>query len=386
MTQSVPLLVFADDWGRHPSSCQHLIQALLGRREVAWINTIGTRPPKLNFDTLKRGLGKLKQWSASSKANKTTLPDHLQVSNPKMWPSFSSNWNRRLNHMLLRSHLLPLISKMPSEPIAVTTIPLVADLMKDLPVRSWVYYCVDDFSTWPGLDGKTLGSMEKEMLPKADVIIAASELLQQRLEALGYSSHLLTHGVDLEFWQTSSSYSSLPALVSLTRPLVVFWGVIDQRMDLLFLDQLSRELERQNLGTIVLAGPENEPHPDLNRIKRIISIGALPITALPKLAQEASVLIMPYADLPVTQAMQPLKLKEYLATGKPTVVRNLPANRIWKDCLDLADTPQAFVDLVLERIKTGIPSDQAQARLRLAGESWQKKADDFACIISQDKK
>lgn len=386
MTQSPPLLVFSDDWGRHPSSCQHLIQALLGRHQVMWVNTIGTRPPRLNLDTLKRGLGKLKQWSVSSSDKKAPLPENLLVSNPRMWPSFSSSWKRRLNRSMLSKQLTPLISRLPEVPIAITTIPLVADLMKDLPVRSWVYYCVDDFSAWPGLDGTTLGCMEKEMLPKADVIIAASEHLQQRLRSLGYPSHLLTHGVDLDFWQSFSD-SLLPLqLDSLEHPLIVFWGVIDQRMDIAFLSELSAALDQQNFGTIVMAGPENEPHPELKRLKRIITIGALPITSLPKLAQKAAVLIMPYADLPVTQAMQPLKLKEYLATGKPAVVRNLPANREWKECLDLADTPRAFVDLVLQRLKSGIPLDQVQSRSRLAGEAWKKKADDFARLITQDKK
>jgi len=59
---------------------------------------------------------------------------------------------------------------------------------------------------------------------------------------------------------------------------------------------------------------------------------------LARAGSAADVIIMPYADRPVTRAMQPLKLKEYLATGKPVVVRNLPATRGWTDCLDLADT------------------------------------------------
>ncbi len=50
---------------------------------------------------------------------------------------------------------------------------------------------------------------------------------------------------------------------------------------------------------------------------------------------------MPLADLPVTRAMQPLKLKEDLATDKPAVVRDLPPNRAWADCPDVAATPAA---------------------------------------------
>ena len=57
------LLVFSDDWGRHPSSCQHLVRCLLPRYEVHWVNTIGTRKPSWNFATLSRGLEKLRHWT-----------------------------------------------------------------------------------------------------------------------------------------------------------------------------------------------------------------------------------------------------------------------------------------------------------------------------------
>ncbi|HQR41701.1 MAG TPA: glycosyltransferase [Gemmatales bacterium] len=382
MTESPPLLVFADDWGRHPSSCQHLVRELLPTYQVIWVNTIGTRPPKLNFSTLKRGLGKLRQWSSQSKKG-LIANENLQVLNPRMWPGFSTAWQRRLNRSLLLSQLLPVLQKMSQPPIAISTIPIVADVMKRLPVQSWVYYCVDDFSIWPGLDGRTLGFMEREMLPQTNSIIAASEHLQERLRSLGYSSNLLTHGVNLDFWKMASDDEVIPGLESLERPLIVFWGVIDQRMDISFVRQLSQEIDT---GTIVLAGPEDEPDAELRRLPRVKLQGALPLKSLPRMAQAASVLIMPYADLPVTQAMQPLKLKEYLATGKPAVVRNLPANKTWSDCLDVVETPSEFVSKVKERISNGILAEQMLARRRLVDESWKSKAETFARLLHNDMK
>jgi hypothetical protein len=86
---------------------------------------------------------------------------------------------------------------------------------------------------------------------------------------------------------------------------------------------------------------------------------------------------MPYADLPVNRAIQPLKLKEYLATGRPVVVSDLPATRDWADCLDLAATPKAFSQLVRNRLQTSLPNEQKTARARLDGESWADKAQTF---------
>jgi glycosyltransferase involved in cell wall biosynthesis len=83
---------------------------------------------------------------------------------------------------------------------------------------------------------------------------------------------------------------------------------------------------------------------------------------------------MPYADLPVTRAMQPLKLKEYLATGRPVVVRDLPSTAEWTDCADVVSTPEAFSEMVRLRLQTHLPESQRMARDRLVSESWAGKA------------
>ena len=212
--------------------------------------------------------------------------------------------------------------------------------------------------------------MEEKVVQRADVLIAVSETLQNRLQCMGRASHLLTHGVDLPFWQTPAA-KPMEVVQGLKRPLILFWGVIDRRMDVSLVARLGAELSQ---GTIVLLGPEVDPDPQLFRCRGVVHLPPLPIEQLPMLAGEAAVLVMPYADLPVTRAMQPLKLKEYLATGKPVVVRDLPATRPWADCLDLVSTPESFVDAVRLRLNQGVSEEQDQARCRLSTESWQGKA------------
>lgn len=376
-----PLLIFSDDWGRHPSSCQYLIRELLPTRKVIWVNTIGTRPPRLNLATVKRAWGKLRQWSNKNR-EASELHPNLTVLNPRMWPGFSNAWQRKLNCKLLLRQLMPVIQRLSTPSIVVSTIPIVADIIKELPRQSFAYYCVDDFSVWPGLDGTTLGAMETKMLPLANTIISASEHLQQRLLALGYPSKLLTHGVDLDFWTYTKTDQTVMKLFSFEKPWVVFWGVVDRRMDVEYVQHLSCSLQT---GSIILAGPTDEPDSKLQALKNVYSVGSLKLSQLPILANEAAVLMMPYADLPVTRAMQPLKLKEYLATGKPVVASNLPANLEWQDCLDIARSPDEFVEKVKWRIQKGISEQQKKARVRLSHESWKSKAELFAHWLSHDK-
>lgn len=372
-----PLLVFSDDWGRHPSSCQHLIGRLLDNdRTVHWINTIGMRGPRLDRATVRRVLEKIGHWAPSGQeAARPSSRRQPQVLNPKMWPWFSHPWDRALNRRLLQRQLQSLVATFSQPPIVVTTIPIVADLIGSFPATRWVYYCVDDFGEWPGLDGRVMRAMEAALIERADVLIAVSEPLRERLGADGRTTHLLTHGVDLEFWADGSEENpALARIKSLHPPLVVFWGLIDRRMDTAFVERLSADLEQ---GTILLVGPQDNVDPALVRLGRVVLHPALPMEALPALARSSSVLIMPYADLPVTRMMQPLKLKEYLATGQPVVVRDLPSTRPWTDCLDVAETPSAFSSLVRERLSGGLPATQRLARNRLLGESWAEKAASF---------
>jgi glycosyltransferase involved in cell wall biosynthesis len=376
-TGSPHLLVFADDWGRHPSSCQHLIRQLLPKYAATWVNTIGTRAPRLDLVTLLRGVEKLRQWTAP-KSEPQSLPENLNVLKPLMWPWLTRPMDRWINQRLLVRQLNRCIRSLDRPVIAITTLPIVAGLMGPLDVARWVYYCVDDFSQWPGLDQKAMEEMERAVIRQADVLVAASESLQTRLLAFRDDVALMTHGVDLDHWRQAGREPL--SLEGLEPPYVVYWGLLDRRMDTAFLEHLSAALTK---GTILLVGREQNSDPALSRLPRVRRIAAQRYEDLPALAAASSVLIMPYADLPVTRAMQPLKLLQYLATGKPVVVRDLPSTVSWGDCLDVARTAEEFTSAVIRRLQTGLPDGQRRSRERLSLESWESKAAFFEKLVLQ---
>jgi glycosyltransferase involved in cell wall biosynthesis len=213
--------------------------------------------------------------------------------------------------------------------------------------------------------------MERQLIERADRWIAVSESLQTRLAAGNRNVALIPHGVDLAHFSKTESATPLAAAVECASPRIVFWGLVDRRMDTEFVARLARELTS---GTILLVGPQDNPDPGLLALPRVRHLPAIDYCDLPALAAAAEVLIMPYADLPVTRAFNPLKLAEYLATGKPVVARSLPAVTPWVDCLYAVDTPAEFAAAVLESLQSGVTESQHSARLRLRNESWRAKA------------
>ncbi len=380
------LIVFSDDWGRHPSSCQHLTRRLLERNPALWVNTIGTRRPGLSREDLAKIVAKLRQWIRPTRAEPAqALPPDLQVVSPPMYPGFRAGWQRRLNARLIaRAVHRALGPRRPDQKrIVVTTLPITADLPGRLDVDRWVYYCVDDFSVWPGLDAQVMQAMEQQLVTRVDAVIAVSETLRQRMAGFGADNvALLTHGIDLSHWQSPPAGDAPEPFASqsaaLSRPLCLFWGVIDTRLDLDWCRAIGAA------GSLVLIGPQQSPDDRLAALPGVHLLDPAAYDDLPAIAALADILVMPYADLPVTRAMQPLKFKEYLATGKPVIARNLPAVTEWSNAADLRDTTGDLASLIAARAADGIPPDQQQARRRLQHEDWNEKARTFERILLAD--
>lgn len=370
------LVVFSDDWGRHPSSCQHLIGELLHRYRVAWFNTIGTRPPRFDLMTARRGFEKLRGWAQSGRTAESGVAANPLVVDPMMWPSFGSFFGRRLNRRLLSRAISGAVAT-PESTIGVTTLPITADLIGRVPLARWIYYCVDDLAEWPGLDRDTLVAMERDLVERVDSIVAVSERLVERMADLGREATLLTHGVDRWKWADPRGEPP-PELEGLEEPWVVFWGVVDRRLATPWIESLADSLEK---GTVVLVGPPNNPDPALDGLDRVVQTGPMPFDSLPAIAGRAAALVMPYADMPATRAIQPLKLKEYLATGRPVIVSDLPACNDWRDACDVVSEAQIFSWTVLHRLEQGVSDQQKDARHRLAGEGWAKKAERLEQVL-----
>ena len=366
------LLVFSDDWGRHPSSCQHLIHQLLPRHKVSWVNTIAMRPPRLDALTVKRGAEKAWQWCTGNRNTpKEKWPTGLSVYNPIMWPWMHSKRTRLLNRRLLTQQLRTAAK----DTTVITTLPITADLVGRLSASRWIYYCVDDFSVWPGLSGKVLREMEFELIEKCSCVIAVSEHLADAIRPRHPSVQILTHGVDLDFWECEGAQ---PAASEAT---ALFWGVVDRRMNADWLIALANNLTREK---IILAGPLQDPDPRILHHPNINAIGPVAMAELPRMAANANVLIMPYADLPVTRAMQPLKFKEYLATGRPVVTSSLPAIRGWGDFAEIVDSEAQFVRSTVEYLRTfdSEPGRSDELINQLHHETWAEKARRFEQIMA----
>lgn len=373
-----PLLVFADDWGRHPSSCQHLIRRLRGDHPILWVNTVGTRQVKADAFTLRRGLEKIQSWSKGLKQ----VDRQMWTIDLPMIPGMSNKLLREINRHLVTSRLRRVLANLGLEsPVVMTTLPYIAALIRGLRRRALVYYCTDDYSHWPSADRETLQQADRELSQEADLILAASQALY-RQHAWSGRCQYFPHGVDFNhFASVQKLKDSEPTLSQLPRPRIGFFGLIYEKLDFGLLSGIAEQFRS---GSLVMIGPHAYSPPEFRRLSNVHLLGQKPYEDLPHYLAGLDVLLLPYVDDAMIRQSGPLKLRECLASGKPTVSIDVPEVRILQPHVRIAADRQTFVQEVRQALEECPASGTVRARQQsVEADGWDSRACQLTNYLDQ---
>jgi len=373
-------IVFSDDWGRHPFSCQHIMQHFLATNRILWVNTIGMRNPRFTAYDIKRSVEKIKGWLRPHKTNHKQLPDNLTILSPFMLPY--SNYavvRERNKRSVLRSVKRVTDHFQFRHPIVLTTLPNAVDYVGELCERLSVYYCVDDFTHWPGVDSCLVTEMEEALLRKVDYVCASSEELCRKKARFGTTPKLLAHGVDNEHFHMPAG-GELQTVPRGTRRVIGFFGALSAWVDYGLLLKLAR---MRPDWLFLLVGPVDTDVSILTNIENIHLAGKIPYEDLPKVAESFDVALIPFVINDMTLSVNPLKLMEYLACGLPVVSTPLPEVLKFSDLVYIADSVETFAQSVERALLEDSP-DLKQKRRELASHySWKSVAETFSAAVEQ---
>lgn len=374
-----PLLVFADDWGRHPSSCQHLVRRLRADYRILWANTVGTRRARADTLTLRRGIEKLKNWRRGLER----VSDQMWVVDLPMLPGLGGGLVRSFNRRVVSWRLQAVLRQLGmAEPLILTTQPHVEWLTRDVPRRATVYYRTDDYSHWPSADRERLGQADRELRDRANLILAASHGLRAGRDDDGRCRYF-PHGVDFAHFASARGGQIVPNdLTRIPGPRIGFFGLIYEKLDFALLSAVARQFPSASL---VMIGSVVTCPAGFAALPNIYLLGARPYAELPRYISGLDVLLLPYrADDPMIRQSGPLKLKECLAAGKPTVSVDVPEVRTLEPHVRVAPDRAAFLAHVREALDEPLDSPLPGARQRaVEPDDWGCRADLLRSYLNQ---
>ncbi len=373
-----PVIVIADDWGRHVSTTQHLFRRIVRSHDVIWVNSFGHRRPQLTWYDFRRALSKVAKMVSARKAPPTDGEGPRLIINPRALPWHNIEWVRRWNRgVVLAEVQRALAAVAPGRtPIFVTATPLGADLVGAFGERAAVYLCLDDYDQLPGVERNLLVPYEARLLALVDATIATAEsLTHSKRPASGRTLHL-PQGVNYAHFATPRE--APPELANLPRPIIGFAGGVGPVIDRGLLQAVR---DRFPSASIVLVGMHQEEIDPVAWPEGTHFLGARSYDVLPAYVQAFDVGLVPYVHNAHTAAVDPLKVLEYLAAGIPVVSTGLREVQKYATVVEVADGGAAFADAVARALDARTPADRDARQAVAAKHTWEQRVQTFLGYI-----
>ncbi len=217
----------------------------------------------------------------------------------------------------------------------------------------------------------------------ADAVITCSERLHRDKQKIARTVHLIPNGVDPGHYdKVLDSRTPLPsAAAAWPRPVAGYVGTVHpSRVDVPLVASLAR---RCAPGSVVLLGPDHLTPADralLAPLENVFLVPAVPYAEVPDYMRAFDVCLVPHVVTPFTESLNPIKLWEYLAAGKPIVSTRVAGFRDYPEHVYLANNAAEFAEavaLALDEPKERSRRRKSTARLH----SWSSRVDRIVRVV-----
>lgn len=258
-----------------------------------------------------------------------------------------------------------------------------ADLIDRVKPGFVVYDCADEHAAFTGfITRETVESLEERLIKKADAVFATATELRNRKQKYREDIHLVPNGADVEHFKQAlkPDFPVAEELQNLSRPIIGFYGGISDWIDLTLLEEVAKAHPD---WSVVMVGPVDTHISHLKKYPNLQFLGKRDYGRLPTYLKGFDVCLVPFKINDLTVNVNPVKLYEYLAAGKPVVSSPLPEVRQFSEVVRIGETPAQFLAQVEAALaETG--AEQVAQRVAVAEDnSWQARCNRMVEVIRE---
>ena len=218
-------------------------------------------------------------------------------------------------------------------------------LPADVPIALTVYDAMDELANFRGAPGE-LRVLEQTLIGQSDLVFTGGPSLYASRRDRHPAVHCFPSGVETSHFAAARSVDRSPEdVASLPRPVLGFYGVIDERLDV---ELLAAVADLRPDWSILLIGPVVKIDPATLPVRdNIVHLGMRGYAELPAYLSTFDVAILPFAINEATRFISPTKTLEYLAAGRPVVSTPIAdVVDLYGEVVAIADGPVAFAGAV----------------------------------------
>lgn len=372
------VVYFGNEWfAENRTSSHHIARRLPAHYPVLYVDSPGLRAPRASARDVRRLFGKLAQT-----LRKPTLvaPNLWHCTVPQI-PFRRLPGVKALNRAFARWALRRAIAAVGfRRVISWFVVPHPGFMAGRLDEDLVVYYCIDDYAALPGVDVEAITAADDALTRRADQVFVAAPSLLAKKRAQNSTTVFSPHGVDFDlFARAVDPMTTVPErAAALPQPVIGFFGLLADWIDVQLLAFLATQ---RPSWTLLLVGHVGTDVADLSVLPNVVFVGPQPYDTLPGWAKAFAVAVMPYRLNRQVLNSNPLKLREYLATGKPVVSVTTPEVQRFAPHVRLADTPAAFLAEVEAALRHDTLAQRAARQEAVRHLSWDARVAEVLEVV-----
>lgn len=245
-----------------------------------------------------------------------------------------------------------------------------------------IYDVMDQLSAFKGAPA-AIAQRDRALLRRADVVLTGGISLYRDKQPYNANTHLFPSGVDVEHFAAAHGVSQPEDLRDIPRPILGYYGVVDERMDLELIAKLA---ERHPAWSIVLIGPVVKIDPaDLPQAPNLYYPGMRSYDELPAYLAHFDVALVPFAMSDATRYLSPTKTLEYMAAHKPIVSTPIPdVVELYGEVVRIGHTHDEFIAHAAAALHTDDAAHRLPHETRLLRQNtWEAIAEKIAAILER---
>jgi glycosyltransferase involved in cell wall biosynthesis len=267
-------------------------------------------------------------------------------------------------------------------PIAWFYSPSFCGVLDKFSFASVVYDCMDELSLFKGASSELI-NQELVLLRNASVVFTGGKSLFEAKFPMHSNVHCFPSSVDIEHFSKAQNGIIIPdELNGISSPIVGFFGVLDERMDLELIEQTAITLPDCHF---VFIGPVVKIHDnDLPKLSNIHYLGIKPYSLLPHYIKAFDIAMMPFALNESTKFISPTKTLEYMAAGKPIISTKVKdVVRDYTGCVRLVDNSEEFAAEIQKILSEEVKAKTYLYESILKKTSWDTTVNKMKRIIKE---
>jgi glycosyltransferase involved in cell wall biosynthesis len=374
-----------DWWYHHPHSKNHLMRRFArAGNKVIFVNSISMGLPSIrNKDLLPRVIRKMRSYSKLARETE----EGITVVSPAALPFFGSRAARDANRRLIRAQIARLArSRGLTRPILWIAIPTAVEMIGRLNESLVVYQVSDkyDANTMDhATDPATIRRLHERALDAADIILYSGRKLLEEAERGLDRSYLLEQAVDFDHWKRvgSGDLAIADAVSAIPRPRIGYFGAIEPWLvDQELIKRASRE--RPDWNWIFIGNKSRGM--EIENLPNVHFLPPVSYEDLPSYAAGFDVCVLPWeTEQAFTSYGSAIKVREYLATGKPVVIAPLPEYELLSHVLRIARSRDEFLKLIQEALDEKDPTVGLARQAAVADGTWDARAEWVSGLIQR---